>query len=335
MIAESDITKIKSILDTAECIAVLQADNPDADSLGSALALEELLENSGKKVVLYCGTDIPSYLSYIEGYDRVRNELPKFDASIIVDASTKTLFQRLNDEGKLAWVASKPCIVLDHHASVQNPIDFAEVSLIDPTAAATGVIIYELSAGLKLKITPQAAQLLMVSILGDTQGLTNNLATPDTYRIMADLLEAGGDRAKLEEKRREQSKMPRKILSFKADLIKKTQFNEQGTIAYTAVNNREIKEFSSLYNPGPLIQGDLLQTTGVVAAIVFKIYDSGRVTASIRCNNVADIANKLAESFGGGGHAYAAGFKQESVKNPTDLIQQVISDAETLLGATE
>src|ERR1700724_3191609 len=81
--------KIRAIIADAQHVLIVQPDNPDADSLGSALALEHLLGDMEKRVSLYCGMDIPGYLHYLEGWDRVSKDPPKqFDASIIVDAST-------------------------------------------------------------------------------------------------------------------------------------------------------------------------------------------------------------------------------------------------------
>jgi nanoRNase/pAp phosphatase (c-di-AMP/oligoRNAs hydrolase) len=67
-----------------------------------------------------------------------------------------------------------------------------------------------------------------------------------------------------------------------------------------------------LYNPAPLIQGDMLQTVNVQVAVVIKHYDDGRILASIRCNQPAPVAADLAVHFGGGGHPHAAGFKIEN-----------------------
>src|SRR3569623_1349840 len=106
MYPEADQTK--QIVDQAKKIVVVQADNPDADSLGSALALEHILGDIGKEVYLYCGVDIPEYLRYLSGWDRVQKDLPnQFDASFIVDASTMTLLQKLNDSGQKGWLAAK------------------------------------------------------------------------------------------------------------------------------------------------------------------------------------------------------------------------------------
>src|SRR5690606_16028240 len=185
-------------------VVLLQADNPDADSLGSALALEQLLGELGKEVHLYCGVDMPGYLKYLSGWDRVSTELPSsFDLSIIVDASTMTLFQKLAESGKQGWVASKPCIVLDHHAEDNNPIPFATVNITDIGVSSTGELIYKLAKELSWPLDAISAEFIMTSILGDTQGLSNDLTTAETYRVMAELTELGVNRPALEEKRRE------------------------------------------------------------------------------------------------------------------------------------
>ncbi len=331
MIDDKSTNEIKKYIQDSSSIVVIQADNPDADSLGSALALEGLLESQKKNVTMYCSSDMPSYLRYLDGWDRVTNEMPRnFDLSIIVDASTVTLLQNLNDRGELPWLAAKPCIVIDHHTSTNNLIEFANVLIVQPSAASTGILIHELAGKLDWEITPDVADQILTSILGDTQGLSNDLASADTYRVVAELIDRGADRPALEEKRRLAGKMPKKIYTYKAQMINNTEF-VTSNLASVSVSQAEIKEFSSLYNPGPLIQNDLLQTEDVEVVIVFKIYDSKRVTASIRCNNQKPIANKLAEHFGGGGHPYAAGFKQENVDNPVNLRKDVYKKAIELM----
>ena len=52
-------------------ILILQPENPDGDSVASALALEEILADAGKQVIIYAYTNIPDYLKYIQGLDRI------------------------------------------------------------------------------------------------------------------------------------------------------------------------------------------------------------------------------------------------------------------------
>jgi phosphoesterase RecJ-like protein len=327
-----ETSQIKDYIEAATHIVIVQADNPDGDSLGSALALEQILGDLGKEPMLYCAVDMPTYLRYMSGWDRVQKELPhKFDLSIIVDASTMTLLERLKDSEQASWLATKPCIVLDHHKIVEQPIPFASVTINDSGRASAGELIYVIGQELHWPLSVTTQEFLMSSILGDTQGLSNDLASATTYRIMADMVEAGVSRPRLEELRREYGKMPPEIYNYKATLIDHTEFSDDGQIACVTVPQPEIKRFSPLYNPGPLIQGDMLQTSGVRVAIVFKSYDDGKVTAAIRCNPGNGIAAELASHFNGGGHANASGFKVTDGRAFADIKSECLEKAAELL----
>ncbi len=331
-----DASKIHDIISAANKIVIVQADNPDGDSLGSALAMEHILADMGKEPHLYCAVDIPGYLRYLSGWDRVQKELPnQFDASIIVDASTMTLFEKLSASGQQGWISAKPCVVLDHHKAVDNLIPFATFTINDHTRASAGELIYMLANQLEWPLSNSAKELIMTSILSDTQGLTNQLASAETYHIMGQMIEDGVDRSRMEELRREYGKMPESIFRFKAALIMRTKFEADGAIACVLVPQEDINQYSPLYNPAPLIQNDLLQITGVRVTIVFKRYDDGKTTAAIRCNNTAPIAADIAEHFGGGGHANASGFKIIKERPFEDIKKECIGLATELLAKLE
>jgi phosphoesterase RecJ-like protein len=312
---------IQKIIQDAERIVIIQADNPDGDSLATAKALEEILGDQGKQTFLYCGVDIPDYLRHIQGWDRVSKDMPTgFNASIIVDTSALVLLEKLEQSEYRNWVASKPVIVIDHHSGVTCDIPYATVVLNDGIAVASGAVVYLLAEQLSWPLNLQAKTHITSSILADSLGLSSEGTLPRTYRIIADLVEAGVDRAALEEARRAFSKMPEKIFRYKAELIKRTELLDSGRIAFVAVPHDELMEYSPLYNPAPLIQTDMLQTEGVRVAIVVKHYNDGKILGSIRCNSGATIAAELAGYFGGGGHPYAAGFK--TTEKPFEEIKQ-------------
>jgi phosphoesterase RecJ-like protein len=328
----SEATKIQQAISEAQSIVVIQADNPDADSLGSSLALEQILSEMGKQVHLYCGVEMPQYLQHLAGYDRVTKDIPKqFDLSIIVDTSAQSLLQKLADSGQQGWIAAKPCVILDHHNDTENDISYASIVLIDASVSSTGELIYNLSHELDWPLDVTSGEYIASAILGDTQGLTNNLARAQTYRIMAELIELGVSRPKLEDLRREYSKMDPAIFKYKAELILRTDFDHDNEIAYVAIPQSEINEYSPLYNPAPLIQTDMLNTKGVGVALVFKYYNDGRILCSIRCNSGYGIAGDLAKSFGGGGHTYAAGFKIMGGRPMNEVKSECLQTASALL----
>jgi phosphoesterase RecJ-like protein len=324
--------EIQSLVKDAKTIVIVQADNPDGDSLGSALALEQILGDQGYETSLYCAVDMPSYLHYLSGWDRVQKDLPsKFDVSIIVDASTMTLLEKLDKSGHQSWLAAKPCIVLDHHEVVENPVPFASLTINDFHKSSTGELIYELAQQLNWPVSLKTQEFIMTSILGDTQGLTNQLASARTYEVMAAMVGAGVDRPALEELRRQSGKMPPVIFRYKADLIKHTELAVDGQVAIVVVPQEEISGYSPLYNPAALIQADSLQTEGVKLSIVLKRYDSGKVTGAIRANPGFPVAAELADNFGGGGHKFASGFKVDQVDDFDKLKQDCLNKAAELL----
>lgn len=329
-------TEIKKLIENASQIVILQADNPDADSLGSALGLEAILSEQGKQVSLYCAVDMPDYLKYLEGWSRVSKDLPaNFDLSIVVDASTMDLFERLAESKERSWLATKPCVVLDHHAETANDITFATVVLNEHSASSTCEVVYKLSKDLSWQIPADALPYILTGILGDTQGLSNQLASAETYHLVGELVEAGVDRPSLEEQRRAASKMPATIYKYKATLIERTELHADGRLALVNVPQKEINTFSPLYNPGPLVQPDMLQIEGVVIGIVCKVYDHGRVTGMIRCNPSAGIASELAASLGGGGHPFAAGFKVQDGRTYEEVKAACIAKTTELLDKLE
>jgi phosphoesterase RecJ-like protein len=203
--------------------------------------------------------------------------------------------------------------------------------LNDYKAVATGEVIYQLATQQGWPLGLDAKTHITSAILSDSLGLSSEGTTPQTYRVMADLIESGVDRAALEEARRAFTKMPETIFRYKAVLIERTELHSGGRIAFVQVPHAEIMEYSPLYNPAPLIQTDMLQTEGVKVAIVLKHYKDGKVTGSIRCNSGATIAADLAQHFGGGGHAYASGFKVTGGKSFTEIKSECLEHATQLL----
>lgn len=328
--------EINDLLAAAQKVVIIQADNPDGDSLASSLALEQIIGDMGKEPYMYCGVDMPDYLKHLKGWDRVNKDMPaQFDLSIIVDTSALVLLEKLEQSKYRSWVASRPLIVLDHHSGVKCDIPYATLVVNDDLAVATGEVIYKLTIEHRLPLNLAAKTHIVSSILADSLGLSSEGTTAVTYRIMADLIESGVSRPQLEEARRALSKMPEVIFKYKAKLIQRTELANNGKIAVVTIPDDELKEFSPLYNPAPLIQPDMLQIEGVLVAIVLKNYKDGRVTGSIRTITGAGIAGELAKSFGGGGHIYAAGFKILDSENFGQTKQAVLNKATELLEAMQ
>lgn len=323
--------RIKEIIDTANSIVVLQADNPDGDSLASALALEQILTELGKEVHLYCGVDVPNYLRYLAGYDRVYNELPhNFDASIIVDTSAISLFEQAEKTGDLKWLKGKPCIVLDHHVSAKPSIDFATITYVQP-AVATGEIIYELANRFDWKRSAVANDMITTSIMSDSLGLTSEGTSARSIAVISELVADGVSIAALENQRRAMQKKSQALIKYKAELLNRIEYSDDNRVAVVHITWPEIEQYSPEYNPSVLVLDEMRQITGVELAVAFKTYPDGRITGKLRGNFGYGVADKVAAHFGGGGHPYAAGFRVTDGKPYNEVKSECLRIATELL----
>lgn len=330
---KNNIAKISDALDSSKSLVIIQADNPDGDSISSALALEDILSEQGKKVHLYCGVDIPSYLRYLPGWDRISKDIPsQFDLSIIVDAGNEILLEHLAGSKQKSSIITKPTLIIDHH---HTPIDIAWAKLrYAEEAVSTTALIYDLAKKLGWDMNLVSREFIAIGILSDSLGLTNEATSAHSLRIMAELVEGGVNLAKLENNRRSTMNRSQELVHYKGRLLQRVEYHYDGKIATLSIPWEEIEKYSPEYNPSMLAIDDMRLTTNVAIAICFKNYPDGKVTGKIRCNWGSPIGAKLAERFGGGGHPYAAGFKVND-KPFDELKAEVIKSAAEALEELE
>lgn len=305
-------------------ICVVQAENPDGDSLGSAIALDYLL--SDKEISLYCPVDVPKYLRYFEDWSRVTNEFDyKADGYIIVDTAAEVLLSKLLDDVAIKnRLYSAPVLVIDHHETPDD-LDFEHESIIEVRPSCTDVI-YHITKEAGLTISKEAAGALFQGLLSDTLGLTSSSVTAETFETAAELTRLGANINELEERRREFMKKSPRILEYKADLIKRIDYSLDGTLATVHIPWDDIREYSDEYNPNVLILEEMRLVEGVRVAVAIKTYPDGKLTGKIRTASDAPIAEAVAGYFGGGGHPFAAGFRTYDISYEdalTDLIKIV------------
>lgn len=288
-------------------ICIIQAENPDGDSLGSAIALDYLLKD--KNISLYCPVDIPKYLHYFKDWSRVTNDFDyKADGYIIVDTAAEILLSKLLSDVTINnRLHSAPVLVLDHHETPDD-LSFPHEAIIE-ICPACAEVVYHIAKNCKLEINKEAAEAIFQGLLSDTLGLTSVSVTAQTFEIAADLTKLGANISEIEEHRREFMKKSPRILDYKADLIKKIEYFLDGELATVHIPWEEIREYSDEYNPNVLILEEMRLVEGVKVAIAIKTYPDGKVTGKIRCAAGTLIADKIAGYFGGGGHPYAAGFR--------------------------
>ncbi|MDO4612166.1 MAG: DHH family phosphoesterase [Candidatus Saccharibacteria bacterium] len=322
--------KFSDFIKDKRSICIIQAENPDGDSLGSAIALDYLLKDI--EVSLYCPVDIPKYLHYFSDWSRVTNEFDyNSDGYIIVDTAAEVLLSKvLEDTAARNRLHSAPVFVIDHHET-EDDLSFSHEAIIE-TKPAAAELIYEIALGENLEISKSAAEAILQGISSDTLGFVSSSVTPRTFEIVSELLKLGANISELDERRREFMKKSPRILDYKADLIKRIDYSLDGALATVHIPWDDIREYSDEYNPNVLILEELRMVEGVKVAVAVKTYPDGKVTGKIRAGFGFPVAEKVAGYFGGGGHPYAAGFRtydtdydevlRELISVTADLIEE-------------
>lgn len=286
-------------------ISIIQAENPDGDSLGSALALSQALPN--QVASLYCPVDLPKYLRYYHNWSSVNSEFDfQADAFIIVDTAANLLLSKLLDDPAIRHqLETKPVLVLDHHETADD-LSFKHQSIIENLPSCCS-LIYKIFKDQNITIDQTTAEYLFQGLLSDTLGLSTESVDADSFLIAADLSQLGAKISNLEERRREFMKKSRRILDYKADLIKRIEYHLDGKLATIHIPWEDIANYSDEYNPNVLILEEMRMVEGVELAVAIKTYPDGKLTGKIRSSE--PIAERVAGYFGGGGHPHAAGFR--------------------------
>ncbi len=325
-------TESKQLIDSASSIIVIQAENPDGDSLGSALALEEILGDLGKDVQLYCPVEIPKYLRYAKGWDRVVSDFDSHaDLAIIVDTSADILLSKVLDTpGVRHYLETHPVVVIDHHTTAANTLSFKH-TLLSEEAISTSEVIFGLAKAAGWKINQQAAENMLLAQMADSLGLSTQGVTPKSYRIAAELTELGAHVSVIEERRREFMKKAPEILTYKGELLQRIEYFLDGKLAVVTIPFEEIQQYSDKYNPSVLVLDEMRLVDDVEVAVAIKTYPDGKLTGKLRSN--VPVCDQIAGFFGGGGHPYAAGFRvyEEYEK----IITELINATEKALGALD
>jgi len=307
---DENIQKLGEVVAQSSTVLVIQAENPDGDSIGSALALEQIIGEQGKTVHLYCPVNIPKYLRHLKGWDRITNEFPNnFDVAIIVDASTTSVLDKAISGSQGAALSSKPVFVIDHHDATPD-IPFRTYDIIDKTAVAAAQVVYDVASELGWKLDTISGNAITAAIMSDSLGLISRKTTAHTVRVIAELIEKYDvSLSDLDDARREFGKKTREILAYKGKLLERVEYHLDNRVASITIPYSEITKFSDQYNPSMLVMEELRGTEGVEIAIAFKTYPD-RITGKLRAySKSSEVCHLIAEEFGGGGHPFAAGFK--------------------------
>lgn len=271
----------------------------DGDALGSAAALCHTLRNAGKTAYILTEDPVPAYLTFLDkGYcTDDRNIIPQPDVSIAVDCGDDSRFPK---RAKVFHKA-KVEMCVDHHRTSQGIYDF---NYIDPGAAATGEIIYDLIMAMEEEVTKEAAEAIFAAITTDTGNFQYSNTTRKTHEIVMDLYDRDLDSNRVSVALYENETMEKLLLHSKAMDTLETVYDGKGAIAMVTLDM--LRECNAKMEHSEGLVETIRSIKGVEVAVLLKENGPELVKVSMRSKERVDVAD-IGEKYQGGGHKRAAG----------------------------
>ena len=292
--------EIASEIEKAKKIVLYPHLNMDGDALGSCVSLCRVLRDRGIESHVFICEDIPDNLKFLDkGYCTADSErVMDADISMLVDSGE---LKRIRGREEV-FKSGKKSICIDHH---ETSAAFCDLNYIDPKAAATGELIFELLKEMGVKGDKEIANALFAAITTDTGNFQYSNTDKLSHEIVAELYDWGLDSSRVSIEIYENYRLER--LRLEAEAMYGAEIFGGGRAAITKVTQEMLEETGALMNETESIVDNLRSIRGVEVAVLLKQEDDGRIRTSIRSKDWFDVA-ELATVFGGGGHKHASGF---------------------------
>lgn len=297
-----DFAETLAFLREADDVMIVSHLRPDADCVGSQVALALGLEQLGKRVWLYNSTGLMGKLAWVEGAERIRQTMPPWtpQATVYVDCAA-------NHRVAANFVPVGRTLNIDHHITNEC---FAERNYIEADAAAVGEQAFRILKALGATITVPIASACYLAVMGDTGCFRFPNTNAATFRLAAELCEWGADPGLLAQYYYENRHMGELVLSGKA--YSRLKLEAGGLLAWSELRKEDIATAGGdAAEPDGLVN-ELRGIDGVEVGLLFFEMPGGGVRAGLRGKGRVNCA-AIAATCGGGGHFNASGCAMESV----------------------
>lgn len=285
----------------AKSVAIFTHMRPDGDAFGSALSLSSALDDLGINNQVCVETDIPSNLAFIKGIERVRKS-PEgaYDLLVTVDCSNLQRLGALSDEFLFATKKKIDTVNIDHHISNERFAKYNYVRECSANCMNMSALIEAMHAPLSKK----TAEYLFIGLLTDSGNFSHEDVNEETFALATKLTAMGVD-----------------VRYYNYQLFKK-QTKARATLFAQVMNG--IRYFFDERFALITISREAMQKCGAdngmtegfvdfplhidsveVAASIMEV-EQKKYKISLRSKEYADV-NKIAGTFGGGGHVRASG----------------------------
>jgi phosphoesterase RecJ-like protein len=296
------LADIVSLLKNSDHFLITTHRDPDADGIGSMLALGTALAGAKKNVTVFTQEPLHSPLNLMRGSEMIVHSFDPdgiFSAIIMLDCSDITRADGL--KGLLE--KGRPLVNIDHHIS--NTF-FGDINLVDAGKSSTGEIVLELIKKADLPIVYDVAENIFAAIQTDTGSFSYDNTTAESLTAAAEMMGYGVNPWQMYRTLMEGYGVSRlKLLKIALETL---EFHQDGRIGMITVFLRDFERAGAQASDSERFVDYPRFVLGVEIAVMIRQTGDDNYKFSLRSNGSADVA-LLASKFGGGGHTKAAGFE--------------------------
>ena len=328
----SKYTKELSILfSTSENILLISHINPDGDAIGSQLALYHFLKARGKHVGMMTPNYFQEFLKWMTGSENIdifirdrrkcRKLIELADLIIMLDFNQSN---RLGESEKFVIASGARKVVIDHHLDTGS---FSDIIISDTSRCSTAELIHELVCNLNGEqfISKPYSEAIYVGIISDTGNFEHGSYSSGTFRIVADLLDAGIEKGKI---------LDLIYNNFSSDRIrlqgyavsKRMVVIPESKTAYIYLTKDDLKEHNHVKGDTEGFVNLPLSIRGIYFSVLL-IEKDGFIKLSFRSKGQFPSNEFASRYFSGGGHLNASGGEyKDTLENTIDYFLKVLKE---------
>ncbi len=292
--------EVLGLLEASRHILVLGHVRPDGDTSASAMALGRGLRQLGKSAVACLVDGVPDRVAFLaEAPGVVRDPRPEgpYDLAVVVDSAS---YARIGVDLRSEKLAGK-ILNIDHHGTNER---FGDLDWVDTRYPATAQMIHDLLLSMGVEFDGPLAEALFTGIATDTGYLRYEATTPETFRVMAGLVEAGADHTRLHRLLFDETPLAHQRLQGLA--LSRLVAESDGRLVWTQLECREIFDLGVEGGAASLAISPLTRIREASLVACFEERPNGDVIVEFRSRGRLAV-DQLARSLGGGGHLRASG----------------------------
>ena len=299
-----NVDRFKKLIKNSKNIVITTHINPDADGIGSQIALTCALKKLNKSVICINQEELIPRYEYLDkskcviGFkNEISKKFKKIDLLIIVDANS---IDRIGPGLKSFASSARELLFIDHHPA---PAEFIALHCIDTQSAATGEIVAKLIKELKVSFDFQMALALYTSIIIDTSSFQYPTVSSETHETVAKLLQTGISPPLAIKEIYGQDNIS--YYHFLGKILEKTKTNFNQQIVYVQISLKDLEKH----------RVDPEDTHGIInqllnfkpASVICMFREISKTTTKVSFRSMGKInVGSMAQALGGGGHSYSA-----------------------------